>query len=120
MSGGMQTVRIPWIDGRWRMLGRGVAFRSWLGVAAAAAVVACLAGPAVACPTCKDSLTHDPATANLARGYAYSILFMLSMPPLIFSGLAGYFYWEVRRARRAHAAAGQPAPVATEHSLAHG
>src|SRR6185436_10359396 len=35
---------------------------------------------ASACPTCKDSLAHDPASANLVRGYAYSILFMLSMP----------------------------------------
>ena len=39
------------------------------------------------------------ATANLARGYAYSILFMLSMPPLIFGSLCAYFYWEVRRAK---------------------
>lgn len=96
------------------------AIRSWLAVAVAAALVVWLAGPAAACPTCKDSLAHDPATANLARGYAYSILFMLSMPPLIFSGLVGYFYWEVRRARRAAVAAGQAAPVAAEHSLAHG
>jgi len=54
---------------------------------------------ATACPTCKDSLAHDPASANLARGYAYSILFMLSMPPLILGGLSAYFYWEVRKAR---------------------
>lgn len=81
------------------------------------AVVACLvllaalaAWPeiAVACPTCKDNLAHDPAAAGLVRGYAYSILFMLSMPPLIFGGLCGYFYWEVRRAR-ARAAAEQAA-----------
>lgn len=59
-----------------------------------------------ACPTCKDNMAHDPASANLVRGYAYSILFMLSMPPLIFCGLAAYFYWEVRKAKaiqRAHA-----------------
>jgi hypothetical protein len=54
---------------------------------------------ATACPTCKDSLAHDPASANLVRGYAYSIVFMLSMPPLIFSGLSAYFYWEVRKAK---------------------
>jgi hypothetical protein len=51
------------------------------------------------CPTCKDSLAHDPATASLARGYAYSILFMLSMPPLILGTLCAYFYWEIRRAK---------------------
>jgi hypothetical protein len=54
---------------------------------------------AFACPTCKDNLAHDPASANLVRGYAYSILFMLSMPPLIFGGLSAYFYWEVRKAK---------------------
>ena len=56
-------------------------------------------GIASACPTCKDSLANDPASASLVRGYAYSILFMLSMPPLIFSGLSAYFYWEVRKAK---------------------
>jgi hypothetical protein len=54
---------------------------------------------ATACPTCKDALAADPAAQNIVRGYAYSILFMLSMPPLIFGGLSAYFYWEVRRAR---------------------
>jgi hypothetical protein len=64
------------------------------------------AAAAEACPTCKDSLAHSPNSQNLARGYAYSILFMLSMPPLIFGGLSAYFYWEVRRAR-ARQVAGQ-------------
>ena len=59
---------------------------------------------AVACPTCKENLAHDPASANLARGFYYSILFMLSMPPLIFGGLSAYFFWEVRRARAREAA----------------
>jgi hypothetical protein len=67
----------------------------------AAFLLALLAAADVAlgCPTCKDALGHDPATANLARGYAYSILFMLSMPPLILGSLCAYFYWEVRRAK---------------------
>ena len=56
-------------------------------------------GAAFGCPTCKDALAHDPATANMARGYAYSILFMLSMPPLILGSLLAYFYWEIRKAR---------------------
>jgi heme/copper-type cytochrome/quinol oxidase subunit 2 len=67
--------------------------------ASALALALLLTGVAAACPTCKDNLAHDPAGANLARGYAYSILFMLSMPPLIFGILTAYFYWEVRRAR---------------------
>jgi len=65
-----------------------------------------MASVALACPTCKDSLAHDPAGMYLARGYAYSILFMLSMPPLILGSLAAYFYWEIRKAR----AQQQPAP----------
>lgn len=71
---------------------------------AMAVIVAALCEPALACPTCKDQLAHDPASANLARGYAYSILFMLSMPPLIFGSLCAYFYWEVRRAKARAAA----------------
>jgi heme/copper-type cytochrome/quinol oxidase subunit 2 len=66
---------------------------------AALAAVLLLAGVASACPTCKDNLAHDPATANLARGFYYSILFMVSMPFLIFGGMSAYFYWEVRKAR---------------------
>lgn len=69
-------------------------------------------GLAAACPTCKESLAHDPASANLARGYAYSILFMLSMPPLIFGSLALYFYWLVRKERLRAASASRAAELA--------
>jgi heme/copper-type cytochrome/quinol oxidase subunit 2 len=62
------------------------------------AVLVLLAGVAEACPTCKDQMAADPAAANIARGYFWSILFMLSMPILILTGLGSYFYWEVRRA----------------------
>ncbi|MDX1945131.1 MAG: hypothetical protein SFU86_06975 [Pirellulaceae bacterium] len=70
----------------------------------AACVVVLLADAASACPTCKDQMAADPAAANLARGYYYSILFMLSMPPLILSGLATLFYWEIRKGRARQAA----------------
>ena len=70
----------------------------------ALAIALLLAGVASACPTCKDSLASDPASASLVRGYAYSILFMLSMPPLILGGLSAYFYWEVRKAKARQAA----------------
>jgi hypothetical protein len=66
---------------------------------------------AVACPTCKDNLAHDPASASLARGIYYSILFMISMPFLIFGSLCAYFYWEVCRARKRQAAEQAPAAV---------
>jgi hypothetical protein len=73
----------------------------------AVALVLLAASFAAACPTCKDNLAHDPASANLARGLYYSILFMISMPFLIFGSLCAYFYWEVCRARKrqAHEAA---------------
>ena len=70
-----------------------------------------MAGVATACPTCKDNLAHDPASANLARGIYYSILFMISMPFLIFGTLCSYFYWEVCRARKRQAAEQSANPV---------
>jgi hypothetical protein len=74
-------------------------FRALLLAGIAAVIVVALGEVALACPTCKDQLAHDAESANLARGFYYSIVFMLSMPPLIFGSLAAYFYWEIRRAR---------------------
>ncbi|MDA1051050.1 MAG: hypothetical protein O3C40_11305 [Planctomycetota bacterium] len=59
----------------------------------------CLSDVASACPTCKDGMAGDPAYSNMVKGYFWSILFMMSMPFLVFSGVAAYFYYEVRRAR---------------------
>jgi heme/copper-type cytochrome/quinol oxidase subunit 2 len=57
---------------------------------------------ALACPTCKDSLDqNDPTRSNMVRGYFWSILFMMSMPFLILTGLGLLFYWEVRKAKAA-------------------
>jgi heme/copper-type cytochrome/quinol oxidase subunit 2 len=70
---------------------------SRIGLALAIALLA--TGVVAACPTCKENLAHDPASAGLARGIYYSILFMISMPFLIFGGLSAYFYWEIRRAK---------------------
>lgn len=73
--------------------------RPLIFAACAVGMVIALGDWALACPTCKDQLAHDAEAANLARGFYYSILFMLSMPPLIFGSLAAYFYWEIRKAR---------------------
>ena len=70
-----------------------------LPTALALALLVFFADAALACPTCKENLAGDPEAANIVRGYFYSILFMLSMPPLILSGLSLYFYYEVRKAR---------------------
>lgn len=85
----------------------------------AAWVLLMCADVAFGCPTCKDQLANDPAAQGIARGYFYSILFMLSMPALILLGLSTYFYLLVRQARRTRpserhpAIAGQTARVAT-------
>ena len=71
---------------------------------AALAVVLVMTSAASACPTCRDDLAQNPATANLARGFYYSILFMVSMPFVIFGSLSAYFYYEVRKARARQAA----------------
>jgi len=84
----------------------------------AAAFVLMLAGVAAACPTCKESLAHDPASANLARGFYYSILFMVSMPFVIFGSMSAYFYWEVRKAKARQAAElAKPEPARPELAL---
>ncbi len=64
-----------------------------------------------ACPTCKDGIaSSDPTYNGMVSGYFWSILFMMSMPFLILSGLSLMFYLEVRKARRAAARAqAQPA-----------
>lgn len=72
--------------------------RKLIRSAAVLLLVCLLAGIAEACPTCKEQIAGDPAAYNIARGYFWSILFMLSMPILIITGLGSYFYWEVRRA----------------------
>lgn len=60
---------------------------------------------ALACPTCKDTLTEQYVAA-----YGWSIIFMMAMPFLILGSLGAYFYWEVCKARRQQQeSAGEPA-----------
>lgn len=77
-----------------------------LAVAAAVLLLAAvfLIDVASACPTCKDGVEHAANGANLVRGYFWSIVFMMSMPFLIFASLSAYFYLLVRRARAEQAA----------------
>jgi hypothetical protein len=40
-----------------------------------------LASPAAACPNCKEAVAAQPSeVASMARGYNYSVLFMVAMP----------------------------------------
>jgi len=66
-------------------------------------MLAVLAGPdALGCPNCKDGVnTTDPDGLNVARGYFYSILFMLAMP-FTLAGSFGIYVWrEMRRQKLA-------------------
>ena len=80
----------------------------------ACAMVWLVSAPAWACPNCGEGMGTDPAQAGLVRGIFWSILFLLSMPFLIFAGLAGYFYWLIRSARRIPPTLGAAAEVVAE------
>lgn len=69
-------------------------------LAGAALLLACLAGDAVACPTCKEGVAqNDPHYQSMAAGYYYSILFMLSMPLLILTTFGSFAYRSVKKAQ---------------------
>ena len=70
-------------------------------VVAATVVLLTVADFAAACPSCKEALGNSSGGGDLVSGFFWSILFMLSMPPLILGGLGSYFYWEIRKARQA-------------------
>ncbi len=79
-------------------------WRPWLILAAGLLLVVCVEAVASACPTCKDALAaNDPQRQNLVRGYGWSIIFMMSMPFLIFTCLTSYFYYLVVLDRRKRA-----------------
>lgn len=59
----------------------------------------CASDAALACPTCKEGMAGDPAYSNMVNGYFWSIIFMMSMPFLVLTGISAYFYYEVCRAR---------------------
>jgi hypothetical protein len=68
-------------------------------IAMAMLLAALMASVCHACPTCRDAVTEGSHQAGIIRGYFWSILFMMSMPFLIFGSLTGYFYYQVKRAR---------------------
>lgn len=71
------------------------------------AIVLVAAGDAMACPTCKDGLAeNDAASQAQARGFFYSILFMMAMPFVIIGTFGGAAYYSIRRAREAQEAGG--------------
>ena len=65
----------------------------------ALAMVLCCSVVLEACPTCKEGIADNGA--DMVNGYGWSIVFMMSMPFLIFTSLCSYFYYEILKARRA-------------------
>lgn len=76
----------------------------WQQRITACLIVATLAGltcgMAEACPSCKAALAGDKGQGDLVRGFFWSILFMLCTPFAVFTGMSGYFYVLVQRARK--------------------
>jgi uncharacterized membrane protein len=71
----------------------------------AVALLALGVDAASACPTCKDSVAqNDPHYQSMAKGYYYSILFMLSMPFLIVTTFSTFAYRSIKRAEAERAA----------------
>ena len=76
----------------------------WIVAAVVLALVLLIASVAAACPTCKEGLAqNDPQGQALAAGYAYSVLFMMSMPYIVLGTFGSVAYYSIRRARRQRA-----------------
>ncbi len=55
--------------------------RRWRQLMLASALLLLAAGPAAGCPNCKEAVSAQPAeVASMARGYNWSVLFMLAVP----------------------------------------
>src|SRR6476469_6236064 len=77
------------------------AITRWIVGAIVLALVLLIASVAAACPTCKEGLAqNDPHGQSLAAGYAYSVLFMMSMPYIVLCTFGSVAYYSIRRARR--------------------
>ncbi|MCE9603981.1 MAG: hypothetical protein K8U03_03665 [Planctomycetia bacterium] len=76
---------------------------------------------AEACPGCADGQAgQGPERGNIVRGYMLSIIFMLSMPFIIFGSFGGYVYLHVRRTRLAAEAEAAAKPQASDGAVAVG
>lgn len=82
----------------------------WALVAVVMALVLLIASVAAACPNCKEGLAqNDPQGNSLAKGFYYSILFMMSMPFAILGTFGSLAYLSIRRARQQQASEELPA-----------
>src|SRR4029078_6404835 len=87
------------------------AITRWIVGAIVLALVLLIARVAAACPTCQEGLAQNhPHGQSLAAGYAYSVLFMMSMPYIVLCTFGSIAYYSIRRAR-VNAAASADAQV---------
>ena len=80
-----------------RNLCRTALFAGMLVVATASTVSSTVS----ACPGCKEATSEQ--SKNLARGFSYSILFMMPIPFIIVGSFGGYVYYTVRQREREQA-----------------
>jgi len=64
-------------------------------------IVLSISAVAAACPTCGEALGNDPHHQQRVAGFAYSIVFMMSVPYLLIGSFGSYAYFITRRARNA-------------------
>lgn len=70
-------------------------------LALALVVVCALISSAMACPNCKEGMnSKDPHKTNIAKGYYYSVLWMLAAPSSILTGWGIAIYRAVNKANR--------------------
>ena len=91
------------------MINPSIKLRRLAAVNLTALAIAAMPSVATACPMCKEALASGGG--DLVSGFFYSILFMLSMPFLIFGGISSYFYLLVRRARAQQRLAGNVSAI---------
>lgn len=60
--------------------------------------VVSIAGIAQACPMCSQSIAEEDL---LPHAYMYSIIFMLTMPAVVFTGIGGFIFFQIRKAQSA-------------------
>ena len=72
-------------------------------LALALVLVGALVSSAVACPNCKEGMnSKDPHKTNIAKGYYYSVLWMLAAPSTILTGWGLAIFRAVKKANRAN------------------
>ena len=69
-----------------------------------------------ACPGCKEAVASQSDGGDVAAGYFWSVLFMLSMPYVILATLGMLFYRMCRKARIKEQRELATATVASDHA----